>query len=310
MLPRHTTTVNFLRKINDELFFRIYAGNFAYQRDLAQLSKYIQIATEVGAHGLVGRLRITEMLLRIVCGEFDAAFEVVEQAIADYERETDPVIKAENLSCYSNRAELHHMIGDNHTAIALFDDLLKRIAADPIYTAANVYYFYMISGICNLELERYDTAKTLFARVLAHQDGDPQFAEAVSESYRGLSECYLHEGDFDRAHRTALLANDIAERTKAAIQLFYAKTALAHIAEKTSAPDLLTVDEYYQAAITAAVRIGTPTLRAIAFLHEARYHQRHANIDKRREFARRAADLLHANRINHLNVELSNLIRN
>lgn len=310
MSPKHVSTVNFLRKINDELFFRIYGGNFAYQRDLALLAKYVQIATEINAHGLAGRLRITEMLLHIVSGDFVRAFQAVEMSILDYERETDLTIKAENLGCYSNRAEMYHMLGDNQTAINQFEQVLHRIDNDPLYqSAADTYYFYMIIGICNLELERYDTAEALFVQVLAcDQANEPHYATAIADSYRGLSECYLQRDDFEKARTTAQLAQEIAQRTNEAIQLFYAYTALAHIAEKATMPGLQSADEYYQAAIATADKIGTDTLRALAFLHEARYHQRHTSSDKRREFTRRATALLSETTRPTFEAELSRLL--
>lgn len=307
---KRTATINLLRKLNDEMFFRIYAGNFEYQRDSSQLNRHIATARTINAHGLAGRLRITHMLLELSVGNFDAVFEDIDTALADYELETDPVIKAERLSCLSNRAEVYHNLGDNEKAITLFQEVLQLLEIDPMYEdVAEPQYFYMIIGVCNTELQRYAQAKQLFEKALTVDTRrDAQYAAAIADTHRGLSEIALVEGRIDAARDAARLAQDIAHRTDEILPLFFANTALAHVAEREPAH----VDDYaqrhYQAALATAERIKSPALRGIVFLHEARFHKRHANAAQAQTFARHAHNTLHENSVTVFDAELAEML--
>lgn len=292
------STKNFIERVYRDIFSRIVSGDIDYDRDMNLLQRIMTSAEAVEDHKSIGGIYITMMLANYAVGRIDDALRANTLAIKAYESSSNPAVFHRAIIARNNAADLYHDLGDVQNALDISGRIIRDLSDPELYAHIQGPQFYFANrGLYHLSASQYDTAEELFRFVLTRREQtDEQYGSALANTHRGLSEVHLHAGRYDEALKAAHLCLEICNRMEDPDLLFYAYTALAHVAERD--PDAATdPDTFYQLALAVASNFAVPTFRAILYLHEARWHRRFGNQALARDFADYARSTLAADHI-------------
>ncbi|PJF42992.1 MAG: hypothetical protein CUN55_09335 [Phototrophicales bacterium] len=306
---RRESMVAFLCQMANKSLNRIMSNSFNPEREEKQLHRFLESAYEVSSPQAIAEIYATFSIFYYAIGRFKKSIEAGEKAAAEVLQSPDLSVKAFLFRPLSKNAETYHDLGDTLSALELTSTLLNTPEYADFRPPLNEMHSLIVNmGFYHLALEEYEAAEDAFRRVLQLPENVGQeYANAIADAYRGLSEIYLLKGDFVNAWTNGRLAYEIAQRQRDPLAWFYANCAMAHIAEQD--PNCKAAPEsYYATTIKTIEQMGTPVLRAVALLHEARFHHRTKNLGRAKQFAALAANILHDAKITAFDPELHHLI--
>lgn len=306
---QRASVVSFLRQMSAESHKRIMNNNFDPSVEEAQLNRFLTIAYEVGEPFAIAEILASLSTLYYALGRFKDSIEAGEQAAAEAFKSEDLSVQAFAFAPLNNNAETYHDLGDALSALELSSKLLKHTTYADLRPYVSEMHSYLADlGVFHLALEQYDDAEAAFRDVITLTENTGQdYPRAIAVAYRGLSEIFLHRCDYVNAWGNARLAYEIAQRQNDNLLRFHVNCTMAHVAE--SDPNSRTAPEaFYGATIAAIDLMGTPVLRAVSLLHEARFHDRNRNIMRAKQFAALAANILHKAKVTAFDPELHHLI--
>lgn len=308
--PNKAAAISFLRQVVGESSRRIMNANFDPENEERELQRYLGIAHEVGAPLAISDVYYTLSLLHYSVGRFKESIEDGDRATEEALRSPYGDVRVNALLPLSRNADTYHDLGDTLSALELSTELLGLARQPDLAPHITDIHTYIVKhGHYHLALESYNDAEVVFRQALAATDqrGD-DYPLAVAEAYRGLSEIDLHRGDFQKAWTNARLAHEIAYRQPDNMLHFYVNCTMAHVAENDPHSEI-GPEGHYAATLQMMDIMGTPVLRAVALIHEARFHARSENVMRAKQFAALAANILHSVKVSAFDIELHHLIK-
>lgn len=285
-MSKPSTLATFLERIRDEIYERVLKGEIIYERDKKTLLNHIDIATDAEEWITLGR---TFNLLGIVeqyTGRNDTAIGYYHQALDVYRRIDH---KAYAALAHNNIGEVHRLWNKPGMALTFYDKAESILNDAEPETVKYIRAFVVGNrGQALLVLGRTAEAQAAFEESLTLiGDNVRDYFDEYIEVKRGLAECALQMGDID----TATQHTDDAIRL-ASERLYHFNIALlyftkAHIAERTTAD----AEEHYQKALEHLQQQSSPIVLAEELFNEAHYQRRATNMQRARDFARRAYQL-------------------
>lgn len=304
-----TASAALVRRMCDETFDRLLNGTFDADVEHRRLSNYLSIAQSISDPPTIATVYNTLAIFSYTRGDLTGVFTYADLAIAAVATAEDLAVRSRALMFMNNKAAIAHNFGDAHSALQITHEMIQHLNDPDFRDHAKDQPLYLANqGSYHITLSDYRAAADAFDRALNDQglvDQD-HFTYAMGYVNLGRAEIALHEGDHAAVEKYTHLAHELAMRQADNISLqFLAHCALGHLYDYVRASD---ASAHYDTAIALNDTVGSPILRAVSLIHEARFHHRHARPDRRMYFANLAAAALQPLGSTALDSELQRLL--
>lgn len=265
-----------LVRLNHESFNRIQSGEFDYDKEIAQLDKNTDTATQIGSPYTRSRSRLTKAMLFYLTGSLEPALVLMNEVLAELNTlpEPDSQIDVLRVATYSNMVSAYGSFGEYEEAyvaaqqaLALSEKIADIRPDSRAIVQVNLAHLLVALG-------RTDEAMQQVQDVMANYEiHSPYYDAAVAESYLIIIEAARPRADFATAWLHAQLGTDRAIKSgdygKLATFCF-AQCRLATVDPNPPSPP----QTYFDKGVAALESITAPLLRGRAFLMEA-YRWKH-----------------------------------
>lgn len=301
--------VQFLTKMNYEIYKRITAGQFDASAEETQIKKYLELADHIGSPETSANINLTLYFLQVSIGQVEESITTMATLAAALEAMDDERLQLRAISMRINEAESYYWQGDFDTALHILErasinlDRLKHIpdsSRESVTLSAD-------TGRVLLALERYEDAEAHFKTIASSEERFSEFyLNATIDSMIGYTELHLLKNNTEAAQASANLVREVATRKNEVRRIFLACCAQAHVATATHR----NAEPFYDEA-RAAMDLGAKSgYNLTAILEEMRYHVRHHDLAQAKRFAHLALDAFHNINIHVFDAELSQLSLN
>lgn len=305
-----STTIEFENQIRDgnfQLTLRILSGKVNYQRDAEQIASYIRLAQQHHITHVIGILYNTYMLLNVAVGRYRVAIDTLDQGIAHMQ--SLPDLGRDDLAVMVvNKAEALYLLGHPAQALDLLTDYFGDFMASTtpitdILSAPQLFYAYV--GNYYLALRDLNHAQLALecALKMPPTNDEINLEQAIFTALLGTIDLAMFIGSYAEAINRAQVLYWRVRESSDPLARFRVECALAHVA---TTPYIAKI--HYAQAVATAQQIKTFGIRVLAVMHEARYHQRHGNVEQRHRFAKLARGMVSSSHIDYFDAEIERLL--
>lgn len=304
-LSKRRAALEFIEKLGAHVVSLITSGQYDYQQCYSQLDKFMMQARQMNSLYHVGSIAGAFVTLHWASGEIDEAFAAADMAVQTYESDGNVMRWQQAIH---RRAMLYNELGHDQFALDQLLGIIHDIECDDtlLHSLADTDYLKAAVGRCYISLGELEAAEAPLFDVAA-LDGfrAERYTPVIAEAYRGFSEVCYWRGESNQALSTAEHALRLAKRTENHTLRFNAACSVAHAVQMTAPAE---AKPYYEQALAALAPIGSPMLRGVALLQEARFHHRHSNHSLRQQFASLTRRLLASAGVTVFDPELHTMI--